>query len=151
MFIAISLHVLAAAIWVGGMFFAYIALRPVAAELLQPPERLKLWCGVFKRFFPWVWMAVLILLLSGFWAVFFYFGELSVIGIHIYLMMVLGILMIIIFFHVYYGPYRQLQIAISNEDWPTGATKLNRIRLLIKTNLILGLIVIITATAGHYL
>ena len=37
MAIAIPLHLLAAVIWVGGMFFAYMALRPVAASLLEPP------------------------------------------------------------------------------------------------------------------
>ena len=40
MTLAISLHVLAAVIWVGGMFFAWIVLRPVAASQLEPPARL---------------------------------------------------------------------------------------------------------------
>jgi len=30
MIVAISLHLLSAVIWVGGMFFAYVALRPAA-------------------------------------------------------------------------------------------------------------------------
>ena len=51
MAIAYVLHVLAALIWVGGMFFAHSSLRPTAAETLQPPERLRLLTGVFKRFF----------------------------------------------------------------------------------------------------
>ena len=33
--LAITLHLLAAVIWVGGMFFAYIAMRP-AAQFLDP-------------------------------------------------------------------------------------------------------------------
>ena len=54
MSIALALHVLAITVWVGGMFFAYMVLRPIAASQLQPPQRLPLWQGVFSRFFPWV-------------------------------------------------------------------------------------------------
>ena len=48
--LAISLHGISAVIWVGGMFFAYMALRPVAASLLAPPERLNLWSKTLGRF-----------------------------------------------------------------------------------------------------
>ena len=60
-----SLHVLAAVIWVGGMFFAWMVLRPAAVSALQAPERLKLWAEVFRRFFRWVWATVLVLPISG--------------------------------------------------------------------------------------
>ena len=43
MAIAITLHVIAAILWVGGMFFAWMVLRPVAAGQLEPPARLTLW------------------------------------------------------------------------------------------------------------
>ena len=68
--IAISLHVLAAVIWVGGMFFAYMALRPVAAKLLEPAVRLSLWVRTLTRFFIWVWLAVIIVPVSGYWMIF---------------------------------------------------------------------------------
>ena len=51
---AVLLHVIAVVIWVGGMFFAYICLRPVAASQLEPPVRLQLWVGVFGKFFPFL-------------------------------------------------------------------------------------------------
>ncbi len=59
------LHLLAALAWVGGMFFAWMILRPAAVAVLQPPERLRLWLDVFLRFFAWVWAAVLVLPISG--------------------------------------------------------------------------------------
>ncbi len=149
--LAISLHLLAAVVWVGGMFFAYIALRPVAASLLEPPLRLPLWSQVFKRFFPWVWMAILILLGSGLWMVFGHFGGFAAVGYHVHLMLALGIIMMLLFLHVYYGPFRRLQQAITISDWQTGATKLNQIRILIKTNLVLGLLVVAIAAGGRYL
>ena len=63
--LTLLLHVLSVVVWVGGMFFAYMALRPVAASVLEPPQRLTLWAGVFGKFFPWVWGSVVLLLGSG--------------------------------------------------------------------------------------
>ncbi|NTV95532.1 MAG: hypothetical protein HGA75_08965, partial [Thiobacillus sp.] len=40
-------HVLATVVWVGGMFFAHQCLRPVVLAQLEPPQRLRLWDGVF--------------------------------------------------------------------------------------------------------
>ena len=67
MSIALTFHILAIVIWVGGMFFAYMALRPAAASVLEPQQRLTLWSAVFARFFPWVWLAVISILASGYW------------------------------------------------------------------------------------
>ena len=55
------LHILAAVIWVGGMFFAWMILRPALGASLEAPQRLQLWSAVFPRFFVWVWLAVLLL------------------------------------------------------------------------------------------
>ena len=65
MAIAISLHILAACIWVGGMFFAYVCLRPVAASTLEPAQRLTLWRGTFQSFFKWVGLSIVLLIISG--------------------------------------------------------------------------------------
>ena len=49
--IALTLHILSAVIWVGGMFAAYMCLRP-AAGLLETSQRLGLWRRFFQKFFP---------------------------------------------------------------------------------------------------
>src|SRR4029078_12758895 len=69
----IALHALAAVIWVGGMFFAYMVLRPASGPL-DPASRLALWHRVFSRFFPWVWASIAVLLVSGYWMLFVHFG-----------------------------------------------------------------------------
>lgn len=46
-----TLHVLSALVWVGGMFFAWMVLRPAAMKALEGPGRLKLWVEVFQGFF----------------------------------------------------------------------------------------------------
>ncbi len=150
MALAITLHLLSAVIWVGGMFFAYVALRPVAGNLLEPPIRLALWSGVFKHFFPWVWLSIFVLLSSGVWMIFAELGGMANVGSHIHIMLGLGVFMMLLFMHIYFGPFRRLQNAVIESNWETGGVKLNQIRVLIKTNLALGLLVIIIATAGRY-
>lgn len=151
MFIAISLHLLAAVVWVGGMFFAYMALRPVAAASLEPPQRLTVWAEVFKKFFPWVWMCIVILLASGYWMVFFVFGGFKTVGMHVHLMQLIGIVMILLFAHVYYGPFARLKKAVEAEDWPEGGAQLGKIRMTVGINLILGLALVVIASGGRYL
>lgn len=151
MSIALTLHLLASTIWVGGMFFAYMALRPVAADLLEPPLRLRLWSKVFKRFFPWVWLAVLALVTTGFWMIFAVFGGMRGVGAQVHLMLLLGLIMSGIFIYIWFGPYTGLRAAVAAEDWPTGGARLASIRRLIGTNLVLGLVVIAVAAGGRWI
>ena len=143
----LALHVLAVAIWVGGMFFAYNALRPAAAEVLEPPLRLTLWVATFRKFFPWVWLSVLILLISGFGMMM----PLPKFPAYILIMAMLAIVMIIIFAHVYFGPYKHLKYAVQNESWPEGGKALGKIRTLVGINTVIGLTTIVVATAGRSL
>ncbi len=149
--IALLLHVLAAVIWVGGMFFAYMVLRPVAAEQLEPPLRLALWVGVFSKFFPWVFAAIAILLLTGFWMVLGVLGGFAAAGLYVHVMLWAGIVMMLIFFHVFFAPFKRLKQAVAAGDWPAGAGKLAQIRLLIGINLLIGLAVIATASGGRFM
>ena len=149
--IAVALHVLSAVIWVGGMFFAYMALRPVAATLLEPPLRLPLWSATFARFFPWVWGAVVLLLVTGYWMILGPFGGFAKVGVYVHIMQTLGIAMILIFLHIYFAPYPRLQRAVAAADYALAGRQLGQIRRLIGINLVLGLITIIVGTAGRYL
>jgi uncharacterized membrane protein len=148
---AILLHVIAAVIWVGGMFFAYMFLRPVAAQQLEPPVRLQLWVGVFKGFFPWVWASILVLLATGFWIIFGVSGGMGNVGLYVHLMLGLGILMMFIFFHVFFAPFKRLKRAVAEEDWPAGGKALAQIRMLVGINTLIGLTTIAIASAGRYL
>jgi len=148
--IAISLHILSAVLWVGGMFFAHQVLRPVAAQQFEPPQRLKLWAQVFSRFFPWVWICVVLLPTSGYWLTFKLFGGMGVVGVHIHIMQGLGWLMILLFMHLYFAPYRRLKEAVITEQWPEAAKRLNQIRQIVGINLLLGILVIAVAAGGRF-
>ena len=144
--ILLALHVLAAAIWVVGMFFAYNALRPAASEVLEPSFRLQLWVATFKRFFPWVWLSILLLVVSGMGMIMHLVSQLPV---YILIMAILALVMVCIFAHVYYSPYRALKYAVKNENWPEGGKSLAKIRIFVGINTLLGLLTIIVATAGR--
>ncbi len=147
--VALTLHVLAAIVWVGGMFFAYLVLRP-ASGMLEPPARLELWARVFGRFFAWVFAAIVLLLASGFWMVFGVFGGFAGVGLHIQLMMLIGIVMMMIFLHLYFAPWRRMRAAVARQDWAEGGRQLGQIRIIVAVNLVLGLVTAAIGASGRY-
>jgi uncharacterized membrane protein len=148
--IARFVHVLAAVIWVGGMFFAYTALRPAAAALLEPPQRLPLWQETFRRFFLWVWLSVAALLASGLWMIAL-LGGFGVVALHVHLMFGLGIVMMLVFGHVYFSAYRRLTRCVEQKDWKAAGASLGQIRKLVALNLALGIVTVAAGTAGRLL
>lgn len=149
MSISLALHVLSILIWVGGMFFAYMFLRPVAASQLEPPVRLNLWRAVFGRFFPWVWGSVILAPLTGIMLTGPY-GGFAHAPVFIHIMTTLGTIMILIFMHVYFAPFRRMKQFLDEGDIPAAAKKLNQIRILVGINTILGFLTVLVATAGKY-
>jgi uncharacterized membrane protein len=149
MIVGLALHILAAAIWVGGMFFAYMVLRPSAGPL-EPALRLPLWHRVFARFFPWVWVSIIALLASGYGMVFLFFGGFRGVGLHVHVMQGTGIVMILLFLHLFFGPWRRFQSAIVAGDLPTAGKNIETIRILVATNLVLGLITVVVGASGRY-
>jgi uncharacterized membrane protein len=145
----IALHVLAAVVWVGGMFFAYMALRPAAGPL-DPETRLTLWRGVFRRFFPWVWVCVVALLASGYGMIFGYLGGFAGARPSVHTMQGMGIVMMLLFGHLYFGPWRRFGAAVENEHFPEAAKCLNQIRLIVATNLVLGVLTIIVGASARF-
>ena len=147
--ISIVLHILSAVVWVGGMFFAYMFLRPVAASQLEPPVRLTLWAGVFKKFFPFVWLSVLFLPLTGYLMIFDIWGSMGATPLYVHIMNGLGIFMILIYLHVYFAPFKRLNEAVIKQDWQEGGRNLNIIRKMVGINTVIGLITIIVVSAGR--
>lgn len=150
MSVALALHVLSVVIWVGGMFFAYMALRPVAATVLEPPQRLTLWAGVFGRFFPWVWGAIITILVSGYWMLLGPFGGFANAPIFVHIMNGLGLIMMLIFMHVYFAPYQKLRKAVAAQSWSDGGKALAQIRIMVGINTLIGITTVLIAAGGRY-
>ena len=145
------LHLLSAVVWVGGMFFAYMFLRPVAASQLEPPARLTLWVGVFQKFFPFVWLSILFLPLTGYLMIFDIWGSMAATPLYVHIMNGLGIVMILIYLHVYFAPFKRLKEAVIKQDWQEGGRNLNIIRKMVGMNTMIGLLTIIIVAGGRTL
>lgn len=148
--LTLVLHVLSVVIWVGGMFFAYVCLRPVAASQLEPPVRLQLWVGVFGKFFPFVWLAIILLPLTGYMMISNIYNGMGNAPLYVHLMNGLGSLMIFIYLHVFFAPYQRLKRAVAAQDWPAGGKALAQIRVLVGINMSLGLLTALIASGGRY-
>ncbi len=147
-YIFLCLHLLSVSVWVGGMFFAYVALRPAAAKVLEAPERLNLWNATFTRFFMWVWIAIVLILLSGFGMI-GVSGGFKNAGLYVHLMLLLGLIMMGIFAHVYFAPYKRLARYVAAAEWKAAGEQLAQIRKMIALNLGVGLVTIAVATLGR--
>jgi uncharacterized membrane protein len=144
--ILLFLHLSGVIVWVGGMFFAHFCLRPVAALQLPPPQRLPLLAAVLGRFFSMVAVSIVAILGSG-------FAGMAAMGfahapMHWHVMSGLGVLMAAIFGVIYFLHYPRLKAGVAVQDWPAAGAAMNRIRVLVATNLLLGMVTIVVATLG---
>ncbi len=148
---AMAGHLIAAVVWVGGMFFAYMCLRPAAAKLLEAPQRLKLWRRVLTSFFFWVWLCVIALPATGYWMIFVHYGGMARVSWHVHIMQVIGVIMILIFLHVFFAPYLKLLKAVKQENYSLAGEQLAKIRKFVGINLLLGIAVLIVAGGARYI
>jgi uncharacterized membrane protein len=144
-----TLHVLGAVLWVGGMGFALLALRPALAAI-EPPQRLLVHQGTLKRFFLIVWHAMPILLLTGYALLFGWYGGFAGSGWHIHAMHLAAIIMAAVFVGIVTGPWKEFRVALSRGDQPAAAAAMNRVRQLVGVNLGLGLLTVAVAAWGRF-
>ncbi|HBK04930.1 MAG TPA: hypothetical protein DDZ81_03590 [Acetobacteraceae bacterium] len=135
-----ALHLLCAVLWVGGMFFAYVVLRPSMAAI-EAPQRMMLHTRVFRKFFLVIWHAMPVAILTGF-AMIGIRWDMATAPWQINAMMALGLLMGAVFLAIFFGPYRQFR---RTTDRNRMASTLDSIRKLIGVNLVLGLVTVIVA------
>jgi uncharacterized membrane protein len=135
-----AVHVLCAVVWVGGMLFAYVVLRP-GLSVLEPPQRIALHSQVFRRFFLIIWHAMPLIVLTGFAMIFAVFGGMAGVAWPVHVMLLLGLVMSAIFLAIFFGPYRTFRTA-------PGPVPLEAIRKLIGLNLALGIVTIVVAAFG---
>lgn len=147
--VSLAIHLVAAVFWVGGMAFAYMILRPAAGPL-DPPMRLPLWRRVFARFLPWVGVSVVALLATGFTMIFQMYGGMANLPLYVNLMMGIGIIMMLLYLHLFFAPWKRFRMAVDRGAFPDAAKALNQIRMLVAINLTLGVITIIIGGTGRY-
>jgi len=141
------LHVLSAVLWVGGMFFAWMILRPAVIAALEGPARLKLWVQVFPRFFVWVWCAVILLPVTGIGMIHLNFSGFQTAPRYVQVMIGLYVVMVALFLRISTLNLPQLRKAVDAEQWADGAAALGGIRRLVGINLLVGIAVVGIAAA----
>ncbi|MBX3610879.1 MAG: CopD family protein [Hydrogenophaga sp.] len=146
--ILVLLHLLSAILWIGGMAFAHYVFRPTVAQMLEPPQRLPLIAAVLGRFFRIVAVAVVVLLATGITLLVQVGMANAPIGWHI--MLTLGLVMTAIFGFINHGLFPKLRRHVADKAWPAAAAVQNRIRVLVYTNLWLGLLTVAAAVSARY-
>ena len=129
-------HIAGAIFWMGGMSFMVMALRPALHARQEPPLRLPLVVEVLKRFFLVVIASIVLLLATGVPLLLQIPGAQAPRGWHA--MAGLGVVMMLVFGHIFFAPWRRLQQAVAAQQWPEGGQRMNQIALLVKLNLGLG-------------
>jgi uncharacterized membrane protein len=130
------------------MFMMHVAVRPAAVQLLPPPQRLPLIASVLQRFFVWVGVAIVAVLVSGVGMI-LEGGGFRNAHLSVHLMFAIGLAMMAIFLHIRFAPFKRLQSAVVVSDWPVAAQRLDQVRQLVTTNLVLGIVTIAVATIGR--
>jgi len=149
------LHLVAGIVWMGGMTFMLIALRPAALEVLEPQVRARLMGAVWRRFFSLVMGAIVVLLFTGshlytaaFRAAKAATGAGSVpLGWN--LMFATGVVMVLVFGHIYFAGFRKFKRALAASDWPAAAKAAAQINRLVIVNFVLGWLAIAAVRLVH--
>ena len=141
------LHLSAGIVWLGGMALVILALRPVVIAQMSPPERLALMSAVLSRFFAMVWASIALILASGFWMLSMTDMKLAPKGWHA--MSALGLLMCLIFAHIWFAPFRRLKTAVSMSDWPAAGKALGEIHPMVLVNFAIGWVAVLAVVVGR--
>ncbi|MFF7708316.1 CopD family protein [Pseudomonas sp. NPDC007930] len=145
-----AVHVLAAMLWVGGMFFAWAVLRPASAAALPAPARLGLWLQVLQRFFAWVWGAVVVLAVSGVIVLQARFTGFETAPRYVQWMMGGYLVMVAVFIRLATLRLPALRLAVAAEDWPAAGAQMAQVRRWVGFNLALGTLVVALAALRPY-
>lgn len=146
--IALFIHLLCAAFWVGGMATLHFAVRPAAVATLEPPLRLRMMAATLRRFFVGVDASVTLLFVTG---VVMILATGGFRGVHwrIEAMMSIAIVMAAIYVYIRASVFRALRRAVEDSAWPVAAARLNTVRKLVMVNLALGVVVFGVAIIGR--
>lgn len=143
-FIIFTIHLVFAALWVGGLGFAWIALRPAMA-VLEPPQRLALHRAVLRRFFLVVWHAMPVQLITGYWLTIRSYGSFAAAPPELHAMAFGWVLMSAVFLFVFFVPWKGARAALVAGEPAQAAGHFALIRRMVGVNLILGLLTIAAA------
>ncbi|MFN4090953.1 MAG: hypothetical protein ACK4QW_18175, partial [Alphaproteobacteria bacterium] len=89
-------------------------------------------------------------LVTGYWIVFAVMGGFGGAGVYIHVMQATGLLMMALFLHLWFAPFRRLRRALDGGDVKTAGAQIEQIRLIVGINLGLGLLTVAIGASGRY-
>jgi uncharacterized membrane protein len=141
------LHLVAAIVWMGGMTFMIFALKPSVASL-EASVRAPLMAQVWQRFFAIVLAAIVVLIFTGthmytagFRATRIATGA-GAVPFGWNLMLALGMLMALVFGHIYFASFKKFKRAVADANWPAAGAAAALIQKMVLLNFVLGWIAI---------
>lgn len=149
-----AMHLLAVIVWVGGMYFTLMCLRPAVHEVLEPPARVRLMHAALRRFFLAVNVSVLVVLASGVAMVGLVWRDRAAAALAFnmpldwYAMIVLFFVMLAVFLHVRLSLFRRVARAMAAQAWPDAAAALGAIRWEVAINLVIGIFIVVLVRLG---
>ncbi len=146
--ISTALHGFAAFIWLGVLLVSLAMLSPTLGNL-PAAQRFPIWLNFFRRAFPWVLGAIVVILLSGYHLMFAYFGGFKA-PLYIGLMHGIGLLTMAAFLHIYFASFKRFARAVDRLDWTVAAQQFGQLRLLMAINLLLTLAVSALGLGGPH-
>ncbi len=147
--VLIALHALFAAVWVGGLVFAYTVLRP-SVDVMADQDRLPLLARIFRRWFIWIWHAAVIMPVTGLVALIVLYGGFAGAGVYIHIMHLLGWIMVAAFLALFFGPYPGFKRATADGEWTVARSKLTAMRRIILFNLVVAILTVAVGAGGRY-
>jgi uncharacterized membrane protein len=146
----LSIHLIAATLWVGGLAFMLLVLRPALADL-PGPVALGVMRQVLQRFLRLVWICVTALITTGYAGVFLMFDGFAAASLSIRIMHVSGMTMAVLFLLLWWGPWRRFLRHFDTGNFALAAEALRSIRRIAMVNLILGLFTACISVTGGFL
>ncbi len=149
------IHLIAAIVWMGGMTFMLFALRPAALLILEPQPRARLMGAVWQRFFPLVLVAIAALFITGsnLYTTMFRAAKLASgvgsVPLGWNVMLVLGVVMMLIFGHIYFAGFKKYKRAVAADEWPVAAKAAGLIHKMVIANFVLGWLAIAAVRLVH--
>lgn len=137
------LHLTAAIIWMGGMTFMIFALKPSLTSL-EPSVRAPLLAQVWQRFFAIVLGAIVVLFATGshLYTAGFRAARLATgtagVPIGWTVMLILGMLMFLIFGHIYFAGFKKFKRAVAQAQWAAAGAAAALIQKMVLLNFVLG-------------
>jgi uncharacterized membrane protein len=80
----------------------------------------------------------------------FYFGGFAAAPLYVNVMQGLGILMVLLFLHLVFAPWKRFRAALDQGALPEAGKQLHQIRMIVAANLTLGILTVLVGGTGRY-